>query len=255
MTPTSRWLIRRHAAHARLRLFCLPFAGGNASVYAPWQAELGPDIEVCAVQLPGRASRLSELPLTSLPELIETLANIVAREAGLPFAFFGHSMGALLGFEVARHCARHGLPTPVRLFASGCAAPQRRAEKEPVHCLPDDELIAELGTYNGTPPELLAHRELMALVLPMLRADFGLVENYVYRPGPLLNIPVTVLAGVDDPHVERAQAEAWSLESNARCDLEWFNGDHFFIQQETAQVLGCVRRYLASHIAHKHVHA
>jgi medium-chain acyl-[acyl-carrier-protein] hydrolase len=246
MTSPSRWLVRRHAPRARLRLFCLPFAGGNASVYAPWHAGLGPDIEVCAVQLPGRASRLAESLVTSLPELIETLANIVAREASLPFAFFGHSMGALLGFEIARYCTWQGLPTPVRLFASGCAAPQRRAEKEPLHCLPDNELIARLADYNGTPPELLAHQELMALVLPMLRADFGLVENYVYRPGPLLNIPITVLAGTDDPHVERAQVEAWCVESNARCDLEWFNGNHFFIQQETAQVLSCVRRYLAS---------
>jgi medium-chain acyl-[acyl-carrier-protein] hydrolase len=197
------------------------------------------------VQLPGRAGRIAEPPISSLDQIIGILSNIIASDASLPFALFGHSMGALLAFELTRHCARVGLPMPVRLFASGCAAPQRRGAEKALHRLPDDELIAALADYNGTPPELLAHRELMALLLPMLRADFSLVGNYVYQNAPLLNVPITVLAGKDDQHVTFEQAAAWSLESSASSNVEWLDGDHFFIEQNTKSVLDCIRRHLA----------
>jgi medium-chain acyl-[acyl-carrier-protein] hydrolase len=228
-----------------MRLICLPFAGGSATTYLPWQSELGPTIEVCAVQLPGRAGRIAESPFTSMQQIVEILSDIIASDAALPFALFGHSMGALLGFEITRHCARLGLPMPVRLFASGCAAPQLRGAEKTLHRLPDDEFIAALGDYKGTPPELLAHRELMALLLPMLRADFSLVGNYVYQKAPLLNVPITVLAGKGDQHVTPEQAAAWSLESSACSNVEWLDGDHFFIDQHAKSVLDCIRRHLA----------
>jgi medium-chain acyl-[acyl-carrier-protein] hydrolase len=245
MNSSGKWLVGRRAPEARLRLICLPFAGGSAATYLPWQAALGPTVEVCAVQLPGRGARVAEPPISSLHQIIGTLAHIIASDTALPFALFGHSMGALLGFELARQCARLGLSMPVHLFASGCAAPQRRDPTKALHRLPDDELIAALADYNGTPPELLAHRELMAILLPMLRADFSVVGNYEYQHAPLLNVPITVLAGKDDQRVTLEQAAAWSLESSVPSHIEWFDGDHFFIQQHTQAVLDCVRRHLA----------
>lgn len=242
--PNS-WLVRAAGGLApRLRLYCFSYAGGSAAGFAKWQAALGPEVEVCAVELPGHGMRRSEAPMTSLQQVVESVAQVIARQGPLPFAFFGHSLGGLLAFETARYCMRHGLALPRHLFASGCSAPQHRSPSRNLHLLEDDALIEQLRDYNGTPAELLAHRELMALVLPLLRADFGLVENYAYRPSPRLPLPITVLAGTTDEHAKTEQVEGWRKETGASCQIEWFDGDHFFIQSHLDGVLACVAQAL-----------
>lgn len=245
MMPTP-WLVRPPGPPRRLRLYCFPFAGGSASVFAGWQEALGPGIEVCAIQLPGRGARMAEAPLSDLGEVVRQIVSVIASQPRMPFAFFGHSLGGLLAFEVARYCMLHYLPLPVHLFASGCAAPQHRDRERKLHLLPDEELIEALKDYNGTPAEVLGNFELMALLLPLLRADFALVENYRYRPSLRLSVPITVLAGRQDAHIEEMHVDGWSKETSGPCQVHWFEGDHFFIQSERAAVIDLTRTTLAA---------
>ncbi len=237
---TSSWLIHQPGGPRRFRLYCFSYAGGSATSFIPWQAALDPAIEICAVQLPGRGPRLTEPPLRSFPLLVETLARVIARQDPLPFAFFGHSLGGLLAFELARYCQHLHLPMPEHLFVSATSAPQCRPPSRRLHELDDDALIAALKDYNGTPPAALAHRELMELLLPAIRADFALVADYQYQPGPLLPIPITVLAGKRDKHVAPEQLPRWQEETSEACRLHWFEGDHFFIHADRQAVLDCV---------------
>jgi surfactin synthase thioesterase subunit len=244
MNP-SPWLVRQPSPHRRMRLYCFPYAGGSAAAFAGWQEALGPEIEVCAVQLPGRGARMAEAPMTSLKDVVANLAQVIGSQSRMPFAFFGHSLGGLLAYELARFCMLHYLPLPVHLFVSGCSAPQHRGEAKNLHLLPDDELIEALKDYNGTPAEVLANRELMSLLLPVLRADFGLAEHYQYRPGLRLPMPVTVLAGEHDDRTEAVQVEGWAKESAGPCAVHWFDGDHFFINEHRGAVQEIVRGVLA----------
>lgn len=239
------WLIRSPGSQRRFRLYCFSYAGGSVTSYLPWQAALGPAIEVCAVQLPGRGPRLAEPPIRSLPLLVETLAHLVPQQDDLPFAFFGHSLGGLAAFELARYCQRHHLPMPEHLFVSASNAPQYRPPSRRLHELDDANLIAALKEYNGTPPAALEDRELMDLLLPAIRADFALVEDYRYHPGPPLDISITVLAGKYDKHVLSKRLCRWQEETTEACSLHWFEGDHFFIHSRQRAVLDCVQAELA----------
>jgi len=241
MNP-SPWLIRQPNAARRLRLFCFPYSGGNAVSFSPWQRELDPAIEVCAVQLPGRGARFREKPYTSFSALIETLAELIKHQDQLPFVFFGHSLGALMAFELARYCRQHGLPLPAHLFASGCNAPAFRSKTKSrrLHELEDDALIDALKDFNGTPQEILENRELMNLVLPVIRADFALGADYRYQPGPPLDIPISVLSGKLDKHVQPEGLAGWQKETTQELRSHRFEGDHFFINSARTEVLECL---------------
>ena len=243
--PSTRWLVRLQDGPRRLRLYCFSYAGGNAFLFLPWQAALNPAIEVCAVQLPGRGARLQEPPYSSLPLLIENLAGVISRQDPLPFAFFGHSLGALIAFELARYCDRHDLPLPLHLFPSGCDAPQYRSSGRRLHELDDRALIDALKEYNGTPQEVLENRELMELAIPTLRADFALAEKYKYQPGPALTIPITVLAGNRDDQIFAEQVQDWRKETTSTCSVKWFEGDHFFINSDRDNVVQFLNAKLA----------
>ncbi|MBY0574147.1 MAG: alpha/beta fold hydrolase [Undibacterium sp.] len=244
-TQASPWLVNHSKASARMRLYCFSYAGGSASNYASWHADLDPAIEICAIELPGRGSRFGEMPQSSLTILTATLAKVIAAHVNLPFAFFGHSLGGLLSFEVARYLQQHYAISPLHLFVSGASAPQHRDTSKKLHLLEDASLIEELKDYNGTPPEVLAHRELMELLLPMIRADFALVGDYEYRVMPLLEIPITVLMGTEEAKVEDDKVNGWSKETSAECTIAWFEGDHFFIHPQRKAVLDCIRKELS----------
>ncbi|MET3129876.1 surfactin synthase thioesterase subunit [Oxalobacteraceae bacterium GrIS 1.11] len=241
---STAWLVPHAAPSARLRLYCFSYAGGSAAYYAPWQALLGPAIQICAIELPGRGTRFLEAPPSSMEAVVSAVAQAIARQDELPFAFFGHSLGALLAFEVARHCRAHGLAQAEHLFVSGCAAPRLRDCSHDLHMLDDGALIEALRDYNGTPAEVLDSRELMDLLLPMIRADFALAERYQYRAGPALDIPVSVLAGKRDEGTSIEQAQGWAQETSADCSLTWYQGDHFFLNPERAAVLDLLRAAL-----------
>ncbi|MES2740498.1 MAG: alpha/beta fold hydrolase [Pseudomonadota bacterium] len=236
----ERWLVRQPGAGRRLRLFCFSYAGGSAASYYAWQAGLGPHIEVCAIELPGRAARLGEPPRRGLTALVDTLARVIEVGDGLPFAFFGHSLGALLAFELARHCQRRGGAQPSRLFVSGSVAPRRRSAGR-LHELNDADLIAVLRQYNGAPAAVLDEPELMALMLPTVRADFALAADYHYRAGTPLTVPISVYGGDSDPHVNVDELSHWQEETSQPVLLRRFAGDHFFIQSARQAVLAQLR--------------
>ncbi len=196
----DRWLAyRRPRPGAEVRLFCFPHAGGGASLFHGWADRLPPAVEVCPVQLPGRETRFGEPPINRLGPLVGALAEALLPHLDRPFAFFGHSLGALIGFELARRLRRERGLEPVHLFASACAAPQRWGCVRPIHALPDAAFRKELRRLRGTAPAVLDNEELMEILLPALRADFALCETYAYGEDDPLSCPVTAVGGLRDP--------------------------------------------------------
>ncbi|GAA3150532.1 alpha/beta fold hydrolase [Streptomyces rameus] len=226
------------------RLFCLPHTGGGAAVYRHWAPRLSPDIEVVSLRLPGRESRFRERPYDRLTDLVPALVDAVAGRLDRPHAWFGHSMGALVAYEVCRELARRGLPQPLRLLVSGRRAPHLPSRTRPVHAAPADELLAHLAELNGTPDELLTSPAVRATVLPRLRADFAVSETYRYRPGPPLAVPITVLGGAADPVTDPYELRGWREHTRADCAVRMFPGDHFFLHQDPEPVLTAVARAL-----------
>lgn len=210
---------------ARIRLFCFPYAGGGATIFRSWPEYLPAEIEVCPVRLPGRESRLLEQPISHLPSLISVLASGLFPYLDKPYAFFGHSMGALIAFELAsylRHCASRN--EPLHLFVSGHRAPQLPDPNEPVYHLPEAELIERLRHLQGTPEEFLNNQELLRLFMPMLRADFTLCETYVYQQTPAFPYPITALGGLQDPVVSRESILSWEAQTSSTFNACFFDG-------------------------------
>lgn len=237
-TPTTPWIAyTRPNPRARLRLFCFPYAGGGASIYRAWVNELPPEVDVYPVQLPGREGRLRQAPLTGMAPILKEMLPALLPFMNLPFALFGHSMGAIISFELARALQRdHGL-TPAGLFVSGHRAPTVPDRSHHLHDLPDAEFVEELRRFNGTPEMVLQHAELMQLMLPVLRADFTLVETYAYAPGEPLACPLTAFGGLKDEETTREDLEPWRNETRGGFGLRMFPGGHFFIHESKGQVL------------------
>lgn len=243
---STRWLAcSRPNSQARVRLFCFPYAGGGASVFHTWPEKL-PTVEICAVHLPGRGNRLRESPFTKLPALVQTLTEALLPHLTTPFAFFGHSMGALIGFELARQLRRQHGPSPVHLFVSGHGAPQIPPPEPPFHALPEPQFIAELQRLNGTPQEVLEHPELMQLLVPTLRADFAVCETYTYTTDVPIDCSISAFGGLQDRKVSRERLEAWRDQSRASFNLCMFPGDHFFLHAAEPLVLETIAQLLAA---------
>ena len=232
-----------------MRLFCFPYAGGSAASFRPWPNLLPAFVQVMAVQPPGRGERLSEPPFKHLPDMIEILGPTLLPFFDKPFAFFGHSMGALIGFELTRWLRRTKNPMPVHLLVSGRRAPQFSDEEPPTHDLPEPEFIERLRELNGTPQEVLDHPELMQLMIPLLRADFSVCETYPYEVEPPLNCGLTVFGGVGDLEVPRDKIEQWREHTTSSFSLHMFPGDHFFIHSAQDEITRLISRVLG--LSHK----
>ncbi len=226
---------------ASLRLFCFPYAGGNATFYRTWQASLPSFVEVCAAQLPGRMPRLAETPFTELTGMVAAIAENMHPYLDKPFALFGHSMGAMISLELARLIRKEHQLEPVHLFVSGHRAPQIPETARSTYNLPEPEFLEELRQLNGTPQEVLEHPELMQLLAPILRADFSVCQTYHYEPGPPLRCPITAFGGLEDTGERKEFLEPWKEQTVSAFMLKLFPGDHFFIygaQQEILQIIG-----------------
>lgn len=247
-TPdTQRWLRRVDPdSQACLRCFCLPYAGGNARLFQSWSQQLPASVEVCALELPGHGARLTEPPLDDLDEVLGAIAQVIQPLCDRPFVLFGHSMGALISFELARYCRRHGLPMPAHLYVSGHRAPQLPDPEPPVHTLPDAAFREKLTRLQGTDPAVLANDEFMALLLPVLRADFALCETYTYVAEPPLPCPITAFGGSLDPATQRGKLRAWRSQTQAKFTQHVLPGNHFFIHAAAASLLHQLSLSLAS---------
>lgn len=229
------WIVSsKYNPQAELRLFCFPYAGGNSLVFRSWQDGLPTMLEVCPIELPGRGSRLMEAPFTQVVPLVQVCAQALLPYLDKPFAFFGHSLGALICFEIAHFLRREYGKTPARLFVSARQAPHI-PDPSPIHALPESAFLQELHRLNGTPKEVLENPEMMQLFIPILRADLMLDEAYVYTTKPALELPITVFGGLQDPETSLDDLKAWREHTNASFSIKMFSGDHFFIN--TAQPL------------------
>ncbi len=247
MTTQSTWLVWPHPrTKPALRLFCFSYAGGGATVFRPWMRQMASAIEVGAIQLPGREIRLRERPFIRLDSLVEALVPILQPWLDQPFAFFGHSLGALIGFELTRRLRQQNLPLPRMLIASAYSAPDQlhSLSKRPMHTLTDEDFVRELRRFNGTPEAVLANPEMLALVLPTLRADFELTETYVYRPDTPLDLPFAIFHGREDQVVASDELVGWAAHTTARCTFHAFDGDHFFIHSAQASVISTIEECL-----------
>ena len=235
---------RKPSPQARLRLFCFPYAGGGVSIFRAWSDSLPADVEVCPVQLPGRGTRLMEPPFTRLSPLIQALAQALFPLMDKSFAFFGHSLGALVSFELARQFRRQYAVQPVRLFISADRAPQIPNRDPPIHSLSEGEFLVELRRLNGTPREVLEDEELRQIMLPLLRADFAVYETYGYSTEPPLNCPISAFGGLQDHRVNRGDLEAWRDHTGVSFSLTMFPGDHFYLNTTQPALLQALSQEL-----------
>lgn len=238
----SSWLSTHNPdSETRLRLFCLPHAGGGAAAFSSWWEILPPEMELYVARLPGRETRIAEAPFTQLHPLVQELARVLRPYMDMPFAFFGHSMGALLSFEVARHLRREGCPCPSHLFVSGYRAPHLAPSTPTLHHLPEREFVEQIGLLNGIPQQVLESEELMRLLLPTLRADFTVCEAYEYSVEQPLKNPISAFYGVQDPLVSENEMAAWEAHTHSSFSLRRFHGDH--------SLLDCARMPILKSIA------
>lgn len=222
---------------ASVRLFCFPYAGGGTSAYTPWERLAPAWIEVCPVQLPGREGRFAERPFDRLHGLLADLWPDFSTVFDKPYALFGHSMGALIAFELARKLRRANAPDPVALLVSGALAPHRRGGRQPLHTLHDDALLERLHSFRGVPPELLQDPSFVAVLMPVIRSDFAVVDTYEYVPEPRLSIPIHAFGGVEDRDAPSGELPFWSEQTSSAFSLQTYQGGHFFIRTEAPALI------------------
>lgn len=241
---SDRWLAcRERRPAAAYRLYCFPHSGGSAGEFVRWADGL-PDVEVLGLQLPGRGARLAEPAYTRMMPLVDAIVSGVAFRG--PYAFFGHSLGALVAYEVAQVLQASGFRPPDRLFVSACPAPHLPRLDPPIHRLPNRELATMIAQeYGSLPTEIAENPELMDLLLPAHRADFELVETYAYEAGDPLECPLTVVGGTED-ELGVSELTAWAAHSTAALDLELMPGGHFYLREQQERLLALIDDRLVS---------
>jgi surfactin synthase thioesterase subunit len=224
----------------RRRLFCFPYAGAGASIFRLWSELLPADVELCAPVLPGREVRVNEPAIADMPALITSLLERIGPRLTLPYALFGHSLGAFVAFDLAQEIAARGLAQPVRLFVSAQRGPSLPYPGTPIFHLPDGEFLKGVTErYQRFPPALLREEAFMRVLLPMLRADFTLVEDYKYRATAKLSCPITVFGGTEDK-LTKEQLEAWSKETIAPTTVHFLPGGHFFMDSARKELVAFI---------------
>lgn len=242
MPPTVHpWFpLRQPHPQARLRVIALPYAGGGASIYNGWAAAMPPSVEWVSVQLPGRERRIMEKPFHQMSVLVETLERELVPLLDKPFVFFGYSMGTRIALALAQRWQARGSPLPLGMVMAAAGAPHQ--ERESRGTLSDEEFIALLRKYEGTPPEVLAHKELLDMVLPTLRADFAIADSVL--PAVPVRCPITVFGGDEDPYVTVSALEKWRALTSGEFRTRVFTGKHFFLRTAREPVLTAVREEL-----------
>lgn len=247
-TTVTPWLLTCPDAKDKIRMFCLPYAGGGASIYRGWDRELPEGAGIYPIQLPGRENRIAEPPLYDMKTLVREISQAIIPYLQQPFLLFGHSLGARLAFEIARYLRRKWNLRPGRLIVSGSRAPEI-PEPKPLHRLPDGEFIEELRRFSGTPEAVLKNRELMELFLPLLRADFTVDETYAYANSQPLECPISAFGGTGDMEAGPKEIAGWGRHTSHSFSLEMIEGGHFFLQTARVALLQSVDNILRQHLA------
>lgn len=241
----NSWIIcHKPNPQAHLRLFCFPYAGGSSLIFRTWSDYLPPSVEVCAIELPGRGRQIKLTPFNKIETLVDAIASVIHPHLDKPFAFFGHSMGGLISFELARLLRKQYGNSPFHLFISGRRAPQLPNLKPPIYNLPEPAFIEELRQLKGTPKAVLENAELMQMFLPILRADFAVLETYIYTHQPPLEFHITAFGGLQDSEATCDELQAWQEQTKASFSLHMFPGDHFFLHSAQSLLLEKLAKYL-----------
>jgi len=239
--PTDRWLLcPRPLSEAPWRLFCFPHAGAGTSSYVAWSAELAPDIEVTAVCPPGRERHIGALPHHAMAPLIDALLPVIRPRLRPPYAFFGHSLGALVAFALALALEQEG-SGPERLLVSSAVPPHLPKHGPRVGRLDDDGLISKVASYHGFPPGLSESPELLRLVLPALRADIGIAETYSVAEGTRVRSPITAFGGLGDAGVPPHVLTGWRALTHGPFGLSLLPGGHFYLTAQRPSLLSAIR--------------
>jgi medium-chain acyl-[acyl-carrier-protein] hydrolase len=245
LTQNQLWIsCPRPVAKPRLRLICIPYAGSGPVVYHPWVALMPPDVEMWGIRLPGRETRWREPAFTSLAPLVEALAEVLRPSLDTPFVLFGHSMGALISYELVHYWRGQNGPQPVHLMVSGHRAPHRPAINPKVHQADDTTFLNRLKNLGGTPARFFEMEDLVRLTLPALRADFSVWENYQHEARPPLEIPLTTFGGRWDSEAREDDFHAWAQHTAGRFAIHLFNGDHFYFRTDLAPLMAHVQEVL-----------
>lgn len=242
---SDKWFFCKQAKpQASTRLFCFPFGGGGASVFHSWADAMGDDVEVRALQLPGRESRFREEMVRDIGSVVENITRALASCQDRPYAFFGYSLGSLLAFETCRELRRQNLDLPQRLFIGALSAPQLPPPHPPIASLGDREFTDRVEYYYQPQNEAWENAELRAFLLPLLKADIALYESYRYRDEAPLSCPIDVLAGDDDRATPVESTRDWSRQTSAGMTHHLLGGGHFFIDAHLDEIQRLVRKSL-----------
>ncbi|GLI08149.1 thioesterase [Paenibacillus tyrfis] len=231
---------------SKIQLFCLPYAGGSATIYSKWKRILSADIELYPVELAGRGRRFNESPYDNVEQAIEDIYREIGGRLHTPFALFGHSMGSLLTYELCCKIKQLKGVEPVHIFASGRRAPQCPHDRKVMHLLPEAEFMTEVHQLGGTPRELFENRELAEIFMPLLRADYKLVESYAYyEKNVKFDCDLTVLNGKEDDMVPE-HLTAWGDHTNGSFKIVEYDGGHFFIHDHTDSIVKLINETLST---------
>ena len=238
----NQWFVSMSPSYKHgLRLLCIPNSGGSPALFRTWSSLLPANIGVFSAQLPGQGTRLREQPAVRVSALVADLCAAIESYLDEPFALFGYSMGALLAFELARSLRRQGLSQPLHLFVASRRAPQTPESLPLLHPLPDELFIRSVqARYGGIPSAILQDQELMAIFMPVLRANFTMIETYQYNDEMRFEFPLTAFSGASDPTTSEAQVRAWGEQTRGNFHYHIYEGDHFFIQEHEQSVLEVV---------------
>ncbi|GLS26649.1 thioesterase II family protein [Marinibactrum halimedae] len=239
----SNWFSNFSQKLGKTKLFCFPYAGGNASTFARWHESLPQHLAVLGLQMPGRASRLMEAPIDNMEQLTTMIADQMSFHINGDYVMFGHSLGARVAFEVAVKLMERGVPSPNYFLASGSPAPSLKRTEAPIYDLPETEFIEELRKKGGTPELILQNEELKSIFLPALRADFKMVDHY-RQSDRKLKVRAHVFYGVEDNTISTESAMGWKYHFTESCAFHAVNGDHFFIDNNREDVLSLIRQIL-----------
>ncbi len=237
------------SGQSRVRLFCFPHLGGGTAVYNSWSRSLSADIELVPVYFPGRESRLNEPAIDNMLRLVAELADAFGPWINVPFAFFGHSMGAVVAFELARRLESDGESGPICLFVSSCPAPDRVKNNDPRHTKSDEEMITALvnafGVEGGPHPDEIA---LMRMMAPTIRADIKLLETYQSQPLPRLSCPIVAIRGTQDRQVSFPDIVSWEAFTTASCSARAYPGGHFFLRDQQRGIVRLINSQLTRYL-------
>ena len=246
VSTDNRWLLRfSKSATPSLRLVCFPFAGSSASIFRPWIDSLPGEVEVLAVQLPGRENRLRERCIRDMDEIVEQLEHEIGPVLAPPFVFFGHSLGSLIAYELLQRLEAAGRSRAELFFASGAPAPHTCISPEEPHTLTQDQIQRDLRKISGTHATLLDDAELLALLLPMLQADFELFANYRYREPAPLQSPIVAIRGAADAYITHQRQLEWNRHTDRQFSFHIIPGPHHFMVDSSEALLALVNAYLA----------